>query len=281
VEANGQSGSRWSDHFYLLRTRKRKKEKVLCWRARARPRPLIRQLIRERRRMADQEDPVERMLKATGCIQLHYKVQECIAETKDWRKCQKEVHEFRTCMSKHQKAKDTTSQWPLGMKKTPDNMYCLYGLLTGFTLGVLTALAWKSSFFKSMSSVAKMAVTKKGKYSKMVIVVRTELGMTKGKIAAQCSHAALGCYKIAQKTTPELVKSWEDFGQPKIVLKLDTAGEEGLYALTQEAKKRGVASTVIRDAGHTQVERGTATVAGFGPADEKVIDQITGHLKLL
>ncbi|XP_044729867.1 cytochrome c oxidase assembly factor 4 homolog, mitochondrial [Chrysoperla carnea] len=43
-------------------------------------------------------DPVEKMLQKTGCIKLHYKVQECIAETQDWRKCQDIVKEFRTCM---------------------------------------------------------------------------------------------------------------------------------------------------------------------------------------
>ncbi|XP_022915747.1 cytochrome c oxidase assembly factor 4 homolog, mitochondrial [Onthophagus taurus] len=43
-------------------------------------------------------DPVEEMLKKTGCINLHYKVQECIAETQDWRKCQVQVAEFKKCM---------------------------------------------------------------------------------------------------------------------------------------------------------------------------------------
>ena len=34
---------------------------------------------------------------------------------------------------------------------------------------------------------------------KLVLVVRTDLGMTKGKIAAQCSHATLACFKTLQK----------------------------------------------------------------------------------
>lgn len=46
------------------------------------------------------EDPVEQMLKRTGCIELHYKVQECIAETGDWRQCQETVKEFKVCMQK-------------------------------------------------------------------------------------------------------------------------------------------------------------------------------------
>ncbi|XP_077289840.1 uncharacterized protein LOC143913735 [Arctopsyche grandis] len=46
------------------------------------------------------DDPVERMLKKTGCLELHYKVQECIASTQDWRKCQTEVQEFRDCIAR-------------------------------------------------------------------------------------------------------------------------------------------------------------------------------------
>ncbi|XP_055920256.1 cytochrome c oxidase assembly factor 4 homolog, mitochondrial [Eupeodes corollae] len=53
--------------------------------------------------MSDIEDPVELMLKKTGCIELHYKVQECIAETGDWRSCQDKVKEFKECMLKYTK----------------------------------------------------------------------------------------------------------------------------------------------------------------------------------
>lgn len=50
-------------------------------------------------------DPVEEMLKKTGCMELHYKVQECIAETQDWRKCQDQVRNFKLCMAEHQAKK--------------------------------------------------------------------------------------------------------------------------------------------------------------------------------
>ncbi|KAG5326759.1 COA4 factor, partial [Acromyrmex heyeri] len=52
------------------------------------------------------EDPVERMLKKTGCIKLHYQIQECIAEHQDWRKCQNEVKKFKECMDKHTKQQE-------------------------------------------------------------------------------------------------------------------------------------------------------------------------------
>ncbi|XP_011693217.1 PREDICTED: cytochrome c oxidase assembly factor 4 homolog, mitochondrial isoform X2 [Wasmannia auropunctata] len=56
------------------------------------------------------EDPVERMLKKTGCMELHYQVQECIAEHQDWRKCQNEVKKFKECMAKHTKQQESRFQ---------------------------------------------------------------------------------------------------------------------------------------------------------------------------
>mgnify|MGYP000403838077 CR=1 FL=1 len=47
---------------------------------------------------------------------------------------------------------------------------------------------------------------------KMVLVVRTDLKMDKGKIAAQCGHATLACYKAAMKHNPNIVKQWERIG---------------------------------------------------------------------
>ncbi|XP_043257203.1 cytochrome c oxidase assembly factor 4 homolog, mitochondrial [Colletes gigas] len=52
------------------------------------------------------EDPVEEMLKKTGCMELHYQVQECIAETQDWRKCQEQVQKFKVCMNEYQRNRE-------------------------------------------------------------------------------------------------------------------------------------------------------------------------------
>jgi cytochrome c oxidase assembly factor 4 len=56
----------------------------------------------------EEEDPVEKMIKKTGCMDYHYKVQECIVETRDWRKCQPEVERFRQCMSDYNKRREKT-----------------------------------------------------------------------------------------------------------------------------------------------------------------------------
>jgi hypothetical protein len=66
----------------------------------------------ERRNKSQEEDddeddedlnPAERMLKKSGCLELHYGVQECMAEHKDWRKCKGQVNAFRDCVAKHNK----------------------------------------------------------------------------------------------------------------------------------------------------------------------------------
>ena len=54
----------------------------------------------------------------------------------------------------------------------------------------------------------------------MVLIVRTDLGMTKGKAAAQCAHAALACYKKALKSAPEVLAAWEKTGQAKVTSRL-------------------------------------------------------------
>jgi len=58
----------------------------------------------------ESEDPVEQMLKKTGCIELHYQVLECIAERQDWRKCQNEVKKFKECMAEYMKQQESKNQ---------------------------------------------------------------------------------------------------------------------------------------------------------------------------
>ncbi|OAP55380.1 peptidyl-tRNA hydrolase [Fonsecaea erecta] len=115
---------------------------------------------------------------------------------------------------------------------------------------------------------------------KLVLAVRTDLGMGKGKIAAQCSHATLACYKylLNHVTSAPLLKRWEWGGQPKIAVQVKS--EEELETLQAQAISLGLCARIIHDAGRTQIAAGSATVLGvLGP--KSVVDQVTGHLKLL
>jgi len=114
---------------------------------------------------------------------------------------------------------------------------------------------------------------------KLVLVVRTDLGMTSGKIAAQCSHATLACYKALAKSNPQLLRHWERTGQAKIALKCSS--EDEMLTLQAMAQSLNLCARSIQDGGRTQVAAGSKTVLGIGPAPVKIINQVTGKLKLL
>ncbi|KIK71285.1 hypothetical protein GYMLUDRAFT_33428 [Collybiopsis luxurians FD-317 M1] len=114
---------------------------------------------------------------------------------------------------------------------------------------------------------------------KMVLVVRTDLKMTPGKISAQCGHATLACYKALMKKNPKLVRHWERTGQAKIALKGQS--EEQLLELEAIAKSLNLCARSIVDAGRTQIEAGTRTVLAIGPAPVSLINEVTGSLRLL
>lgn len=67
-------------------------------------------------------------------------------------------------------------------------------------------------------------------------------------------------------------------GCAKITVKIDS--EEELLELDKNAKLHDVLSSIVRDAGQTQVAPGTRTVIAIGPGPKSEIDKITGHLKL-
>ncbi|KAK0651310.1 peptidyl-tRNA hydrolase PTH2-domain-containing protein [Cercophora newfieldiana] len=122
---------------------------------------------------------------------------------------------------------------------------------------------------------------------KLVLVVRTDLGMTKGKIAAQCGHATLACYKTLSRAAAKdpasaeakLLRQWERLGQAKIAVQVKS--EEEMLELMRKARSLGVTAEVIQDAGRTQIAASSRTVLGVGPAPKSEVDKITGHLKLL
>eukprot|EP01121_Diplochlamys_sp_Union-15-3_P008915 TRINITY_DN2398_c0_g1_i3.p1 TRINITY_DN2398_c0_g1~~TRINITY_DN2398_c0_g1_i3.p1 ORF type:complete len:126 (-),score=31.80 TRINITY_DN2398_c0_g1_i3:43-420(-) len=112
-----------------------------------------------------------------------------------------------------------------------------------------------------------------------VLIVRNDLGMGKGKAAAQCCHATLGAYKRAVKNgREEELKKWEASGQAKVVLKVQT--EKELDTLEANAKAVGLITYLVVDAGRTQIASGSKTVLAVGPGNAELIDKVTGRLKL-
>ena len=113
---------------------------------------------------------------------------------------------------------------------------------------------------------------------KMVVVVRNDLRLGPGKMAAQVAHAAVNCALSAKKSYKKYFDAWYDEGQKKVVVKAKNLEE--LRMLQADAKAAKLPNSLITDAGHTQLPAGTVTCLGIGPGPETAIDKITGHLKL-
>lgn len=131
---------------------------------------------------------------------------------------------------------------------------------------------------------------------RMVLAVRTDLGMQKGKVAVQCAHAAVAAYTNALRKDCRSLQYWLMsgkinsvhlsmpgpstlvVGQAKIAVKISS--EQELIELARKARASGIVVSIVRDAGRTQVESGTKTIVALGPAPKSALDSITGHLKL-
>lgn len=112
----------------------------------------------------------------------------------------------------------------------------------------------------------------------MVMVVNTKLKMEKGKVASQCCHAAVGVFIKSLLKEPKKIDYWQSQGSKKIVLKAaDSAQLEKLQILATE---KGLSTTLIRDAGLTQIDPGSKTILGIGPDAASLINQVVGDLKL-
>ena len=135
---------------------------------------------------------------------------------------------------------------------------------------------------------------------KQMIVVRRDLKMRKGKIAAQAWHACVTAVLAALEREGRLAEvhaenggivltpsdrpatplsEWFARGVAKVCLYVDS--EEELLAIDQKAKAAGLISALICDNGITEFHgRPTYTCLAFEPALPETVDPITGDLPL-
>ena len=125
--------------------------------------------------------------------------------------------------------------------------------------------------------------------SKQVIVMRKfDKGLRHGKYIAQGSHASVGALFSQGEVDGDFfkiplhdpfVKEWVLGRFKKVTLYVET--DEELVALYSAAKKAGLLTALIKDAGLTEFAGvPTLTAVGIGPGNSEEIDKITGHLKL-
>jgi len=114
---------------------------------------------------------------------------------------------------------------------------------------------------------------------KQVVVFRSDLRLSKGKIAVQSGHAAVSAAEEARKHHREWWKAWIQEGQCKIAVKVKS--EKELLELEKLAKEFALPCALIIDRGLTEIPQGTVTCLGVGPAPAEKIDKITRMLPLL
>ena len=124
---------------------------------------------------------------------------------------------------------------------------------------------------------------------KQVIVIRKDLNMRKGKIAAQAAHASmkvlLDMGKVQNDTlsiplsTPDLVE-WITGRFTKVVVSVES--EEELMAVLHRAEAAGLPTALIIDSGATEFNGiPTATCIAVGPAQPSRFMGVTDNLKLM
>lgn len=112
---------------------------------------------------------------------------------------------------------------------------------------------------------------------KLAVVVRADLGLGRGKIAAQVAHAAVAA--VLANLGQDDFAAWLRDGQPKVILKVTTL--EQLQDVVRRAQAAGLPIELVHDAGRTQVRPGTLTCCAVGPAESHRIDAVTAGLPLL
>lgn len=114
---------------------------------------------------------------------------------------------------------------------------------------------------------------------KQVLVVRSDLNMSPGKLAVQVAHGSVSASEKARDMKKDWFEKWMKEGQKKVVVKVPS--EKELRKLERTAEELKIPNKLIKDAGLTELPKGTYTVLGIGPAPRGKVDKVTGDLKLL
>ena len=136
--------------------------------------------------------------------------------------------------------------------------------------------------------------------SKMMIVMRRDLKMRKGKIAAQAGHACIEAVLMALKKEDRLgelemtaegmalktadkpatpLSDWFEYGCAKVCVYVDS--EEALMDIAKKAEEKGIIAAVITDAGMTEFHGvPTKTCLALEPLPAETANELTGELPL-
>jgi PTH2 family peptidyl-tRNA hydrolase len=129
--------------------------------------------------------------------------------------------------------------------------------------------------------------------SKQVLVMKKfpkDRNMRTGKYVAQGAHASTGAMLSLGGMSKDgksfvipldnpFVREWIVGNFKKVACYVET--DQELVEIYNQAKRAGLACSLIKDAGLTEFKgEPTLTAVGIGPDNEEAINKITGHLPL-
>jgi len=135
---------------------------------------------------------------------------------------------------------------------------------------------------------------RKNNEPKQIIVINKSLNMSSSKMAAQVSHASLGCllksFEIKESENGNAVIHAEfDFDSALILwlkkrftkVVLYVKSEEKLLEVYKKVQDAGLVSVLIQDAGFTFFDKPTYTCVGIGPDFPEKMEPVVGKLQVL
>ena len=97
----------------------------------------------------------------------------------------------------------------------------------------------------------------------MYILVNKSLGMSSGKMSAQCCHSAINVYNLSK---PEIKKKWDEGSFTKVIL--GGKNEKELEKFIKLANSLGLNIFAVHDEGRTEIKAGSMTVVGLEIIDK-------------
>lgn len=196
---------------------------------------------------------------------------------------------FRACLATHSCGVEPALDW---ISAHAEEMDLDAPLPTQNTLGCLAAAAEESGSGGAVLGVpsdasliehpdlshAPATIVGVDGECKVVLLVVASLGMSAGKIGAQCAHAAVGLYKTMVDQRAPWFRSWEDGCEKTVVLSVSSPNE--MQKLWLGAQACGLLTHQVYDAGRTEVAANSLTVVAIGGRSQQV-DNVTGCLRAL
>ena len=114
---------------------------------------------------------------------------------------------------------------------------------------------------------------------KMVIAIRSDLKLSKSKIAVYASHVSVLAVEEAKKKRSDWLKKWFSEGQKKVVVQVSTELE--LETLYQKAINENLPCGFVNEYNQENKSKEIIAAVAIGPTPNTKIDKFTADLKLL